>query len=206
MAADKGGVRVGTGGIRDLQQVKALGGLRQGSAVHAGGGQHRHGDLEGMLGDVRLQLSPVGDAELVHGDLGGDDGVDGVHQHVHALELGLEVHRGVVQHVLDVQGLGAEHEGVAVGRLLVGVLDAVDAGAAFHVDNLNRNAEDVLQQGSHRAQGGVSAAADAPRADEVDLALELEFGAGAHGHGHEQHERQSETYQLLHKGTSFYIL
>ena len=206
MATDERGVRIGARGVRDLHQIEALGGLRQRSAVHAGGRQHRNRNLKRMLSDVRLELSPVGDAELVHGDLGGHDGVDGVHQHVHALELGLEVHRGVAQHVLNVEGLGAEHEGVAVSRLLVGVLDAVDAGAAFHVHNLNRNAEDVLKQGRHRAQGGVSAAADTPRADEIDLALELEFGAGAHGHSHEQHERQSETYQLLHKGTSFFIL
>ena len=172
VAANQRGVRVGTGRIRDLQQVKAFGRLREGRAVNAGRGQHRNGNLKRMILDVSLELRPVAHAELLHRDLGSNDGVDGVNQNVFALELGLEVHRGVAQHVLNIQGLGAEHKGVAVSRLLVGVLNAVDAGTAFHVHNLNRNAQDILEQRGHRAQGGVSAAADAPRANEVDLALE----------------------------------
>ena len=156
-----------------------------------------------MILDVSLELRPVAHAELLHRDLGSNDSVDGVNQNVFALELGLEVHRGVAQHVLNIQGLGAEHVGVAVGRLLVGVLNAVDAGTAFHVHNLNRNAQDILEQRGHRAQGGVSAAADAPRANEVDLALELEFGAGAGRKAQHHHESDSETYELLHR---FYLL
>ena len=141
-----------------------------------------------MILDVGLKLRPVAHTELLKGDLGSDDGVDGVNQHVFALELGLEVHRG-----------GAEHEGVAVGRLLVGVFHAVHAGTAFHVHNLNRHAQDILEQRGQRAQGGVSAAADAPRADQINLALELEFGAGAGRKTQHHHESDSETYELLHR-------
>ena len=199
MAANQRGVRVGAGGIRDFEQVEAFGRLREGRAVNAGRGQHRNGNLKRMILDVGLELRPVAHTELLQGDLGSDDGVDGVNQHVFALELRLEVHRGVAQHVLNVQGLGAEHEGVAVGRLLVGVFHAVHAGTAFHVHNLNRHAQDILEQRGHRAQGGVSAAADAPRADQVNLALELEFGAGAGRKTQHHHESDSETYKLLHR-------
>ena len=199
MAANQRGVRVGAGGIRDFEQVEAFGRLSEGRAVNAGRGQHRNGNLKRMILDVGLELRPVAHAKLLQRELGSDDGVDGVNQHVFALELGLEVHRGVAQHVLNVQGLGAEHEGVAVGRLLVGVFHAVHAGTAFHVHNLNRHAQDILKQRGQRAQGGVSAAADAPRADQINLALELEFGAGAGRKTQHHHESDSETYELLHR-------
>ena len=129
VAANQRGVRVGTGRIRDLQQVKAFGRLREGRAVNAGRGQHRNGNLKRMILDVSLELRPVAHAELLHRDLGSNDGVDGVNQNVFALELGLEVHRGVAQHVLNIQGLGAEHKGDLLQYL--GDLHKHEEGEAF---------------------------------------------------------------------------
>ena len=80
--------------------------------------------------------------------------------------------------------------------------NAVDAGAAFHVHNLDRNAEDALEQLSHRAQRGVSAAADAPRTNEINFALELEFSAGASRESKRHDDGENDTYELLHR---FYL-
>ena len=103
--------------------------------------------------------------------LGRGDDVDGVDQLCNGAQLFLEIHG---QDLLQVQhdvGLGAQNVSITVSGLLAGKVDAVCAACTFDVDDLNRNTQDGLQHGLQGAQGAVSTAADAPGADQRDLAL-----------------------------------
>ena len=150
-----------------------------------------------MGSGIFLQVREALDAVLFHLDLGAGQHVDGVDQDVFALELILEVEVHVVQHVLDVQALGAQQEGVAVSGLFVGEGSAGHAAAAGLVAHVNGHAQLVLQQSSHGTDGAVSAAAQAPGANDGDAALKLPILGGSHGadaHDHDQGQKQSNDF------------
>ena len=178
-------------------QGQAFGGDLKAHAINTGGGQHGDGDFIGMGSGILLQVGEGLDAVLVHLLLGAGQHVDGVNQNILALELILEVEVHVVHHVLDEQGLGAEQEGVAVGGLLEGVGGAGHAGAAGLIADFHGNAQLVLEQGGHGTDGAVGAAAEAPGADDFDLALELPVvGEGRDGsNGEEACHHDHDKYQ-----------
>ena len=180
MAADHGTGQLRAGAVVDDLNVllhfgnvtakAACQGLLQSHRVRAGSGQHAAGQFLGMCLCVVHELGEVGVLAFLC-LLGRGDDVDGVDQLCNGAQLFLEIHG---QDLLQVQhdvGLGAQNVSITVSGLLAGKVDAVCAACTFDVDNLNRNTQDGLQHGLQGAQGAVSTAADAPGADQRDLAL-----------------------------------
>ncbi len=121
-----------------------------------------------------------------------------MHQLGYGHELVAVAHGYGALQVLHDKALGAQHEGVAVSRLLVGVFHTVNAAAAFYVEYVNLLADNVLEDFRHGADGAVSAATNAPRAYDVDFALEFPFGAGNAHHADEHEDCQKESCEFFH--------
>ena len=206
VAAGHVGVDLRTALVALRVQGEALGGDLKAHAVNAGGGQHGDGYFIGVGSGILLQIGEGLDAVLVHLLLGAGQHVDGVNQNILALKLILEVEVHIVHHILDEQGLGAEQEGVAVGGLLVSVGGAGHAAAAGLVADFHGNAQLILQQGGHGTDGAVSAAAEAPGAHDLDLALKLPIIRKSGDGGHHEdachhHDDKNQSDDFLHRGT-----